>query len=315
MYRYCTMTLFSEDWRRTLVPLGLSGLFFGLGAASKWIVFYAGAGLAILFFLWLYLHFREYRDAVRAGEGRLEHNRKDKPAVGGQFEYWQRVRDVFPRRATVTLAWACVFYLVVPITIYVLSYVPFMQVPGPGHGLKDVWLYQKYILEYHSKLEGTHPFSSSWWQWPLMSRPVWYYGATELAPGTISSIVAIGNPLVWWVGFAAIMMLLAVVIRRRDTVAIVLVIAFFSQYVPWMFVPRMTFIYHYFAMVPFSIMAIVYFYKRINESRPGASKLLHAYLTAVAVCFALFYPVLSGLTVSRSYAEHVLKWLPGWQFF
>lgn len=35
---------------RKLVPLGLSGLAFGLGAASKWTCLYSGAGLAVLFF-------------------------------------------------------------------------------------------------------------------------------------------------------------------------------------------------------------------------------------------------------------------------
>ena len=30
--------------------------------------------------------------------------------------------------------------------------------------------------------------------------------------------------------------------------------------------------------------------------------------------FALFYPVLTGVTVSRSYAWNVLKWLPDWPF-
>ena len=35
---------------KKLIPLGLSGLSFGLGASSKWTCFYSGAGLAVLFF-------------------------------------------------------------------------------------------------------------------------------------------------------------------------------------------------------------------------------------------------------------------------
>ena len=35
---------------KKLIPLGLSGLAFGLGAASKWTCLYSGAGLAVLFF-------------------------------------------------------------------------------------------------------------------------------------------------------------------------------------------------------------------------------------------------------------------------
>ncbi|ULL14075.1 phospholipid carrier-dependent glycosyltransferase [Paenibacillus sp. H1-7] len=310
MYRCCTMNLFDNGWRKFLVPFGLCGLCFGLGAASKWIVLYAGCGLAALFFLWLLLHYAEYRRAVRGLKN------SGYQADVGLLEHWQHIRAVFPHRAIVTLAWACVFYLLVPATIYVLSYAPFMMVPGPGHGFKEVLLYQKYMLDYHSQLQGTHPFSSTWWQWPVMSKPVWYYGAADLAPDTISSIAAIGNPLVWWVGFAAVILLLASsVFRYRNAAAVFLLIAFFSQYIPWMFVPRMTFIYHYFAMVPFSILAIVYFWQKIQDRLPGAAKWGYAYLAAAAVCFAMFYPVLSGITVSRTYAEHMLKWLPQWIFF
>ena len=36
-------------WKK-LLPLGLSGVAFGLGASSKWTCFYSGAGLAVLYF-------------------------------------------------------------------------------------------------------------------------------------------------------------------------------------------------------------------------------------------------------------------------
>lgn len=39
----------------------MSGVCFGLGAASKWTGIYAGAGLAVIFFLHLYKHLKEYR--------------------------------------------------------------------------------------------------------------------------------------------------------------------------------------------------------------------------------------------------------------
>ncbi|MCS7464353.1 glycosyltransferase family 39 protein [Paenibacillus doosanensis] len=308
MYRYCGESLLAESWTRSFIPLGLSGLFFGLGAASKWIALYAGAGLAVMFFLSLALHYREYRLAVRelAREPRTDAQRAAR---------LKAIADVFPFRALMTLLFCCGFFVIIPAAIYVMSYIPFMMVPGPGHGLADVWTYQKNMFSYHSQLKATHPFSSEWWQWPIMARPVWYYGAAELPPGQISSIAAIGNPLVWWTGFAAIVLLLVRGLRTRCPKALFIVIAFFSQYVPWMLVPRLTFLYHYFAMVPFSILAIVYYYRHWKETNPASKRWLYLYLGAAAVGFALFYPVLSGLVVSRSYAEHVLKWFPQWQFF
>ncbi len=308
MYRYVSTRMVEADWRKSLVLLALCGLFFGIGAASKWIVLYAGSGLALIFFLWLFWHYREY---AAAGKGLATALHSDDK----QQARWRHIRDVFPKRTLITLVVCIVFYVLIPAAIYVMSYIPFMLVPGTGHGLGEVWSYQKQMLDYHSQLKGTHPFSSSWWQWPVMSRPVWYYGASELPPGTISSIVAIGNPLVWWVGFLSILMFIFKMIKSRNTTVIFIVIAFFSQYIPWMFVPRMTFIYHYFGMVPFSILAITYYYRQIKESEQGKIGWLYAYLAAAAICFLMFYPVLSGLIVDRSYAEHVLKWFPQWQFF
>ncbi|MCR8633025.1 glycosyltransferase family 39 protein [Paenibacillus radicis (ex Xue et al. 2023)] len=308
MYRFFRIHLFAEDWRRSRLPLALSGLFFGLGLASKWIALYAGLGAAILFFLWLFLHYREYQSAG------IWLSVKHKP-LKKNLEYWRQIRTVFPHRAIMTVAWCCLFFVIVPFTIYILAYVPFMMVPGPGHGLTDVVLYQKHMLDYHSNLKATHPFSSSWWQWPSMSRPVWYYGAAEIQPEQISSIAAIGNPLVWWVGFLSVLMLSFKAIQKWSWPAGFILIAFFSQYIPWMLVPRTTFLYHYFPMVPFSILAITYFYKQMKESNPSKSKLLYSYLALTAVAFIIFYPVLSGLIVDRTYAEHVLKWFPRWQFF
>jgi dolichyl-phosphate-mannose-protein mannosyltransferase len=308
MYRFCRINLFAENWRRSRFQLALSGLFFGLGLASKWIALYAGFGAAIVFFLSLFLHYREYQSAGM----RLSVKHK---SMKKNLEPWQHIRTVFPRRAAITVAWCGMFFVIVPFTIYILAYLPFMMVPGPGHGLMDVVMYQKHMLDYHSNLKATHPFSSSWWQWPVMSRPVWYYGAAEIEPGQISSIVAIGNPLVWWIGFLSVLTLSFKLIQKWSWPAGFILIAFFSQYIPWMLVPRTTFLYHYFSMVPFFILAITFFYKQIKEKNPDKSKLLYSYLALTAVVFVMFYPILSGLTVDRTYAEHALKWLPRWQFF
>lgn len=50
MLDYIELNRTDGPFLKKLVPLGLSGLAFGLGAASKWTCFYSGAGLAVLFF-------------------------------------------------------------------------------------------------------------------------------------------------------------------------------------------------------------------------------------------------------------------------
>ena len=46
----------------------------------------------------------------------------------------------------------------------------------------------------------------------------------------------------------------------------------------------------------------------------GYFGIVYAFIAASGALFALFYPVLTGVTVSRSYAWNVLKWLPDWPF-
>lgn len=61
---------------------------------------------------------------------------------------------------------------------------------------------QKTMFNYHSALKDSHPYSSRWYQWPIMYRPMWYYSgvtANDLREG----ISAFGNPLVWWAGIPA----------------------------------------------------------------------------------------------------------------
>ena len=65
MLHYAHMSFYHEKLGRTLVPLFFSGLFMGLGIASKWIGIYAGAGLAVFFFAILYSRFAQYRQAKR----------------------------------------------------------------------------------------------------------------------------------------------------------------------------------------------------------------------------------------------------------
>ena len=46
----------------------------------------------------------------------------------------------------------------------------------------------------------THPYFSSWYTWPWLYRPTWYYfNQTTEAAVTVRGIVALGNPALWWV--------------------------------------------------------------------------------------------------------------------
>ncbi|MCY9692739.1 glycosyltransferase family 39 protein [Paenibacillus alginolyticus] len=311
MYRYTTLSFYREKLWTTLIPLGLSGLFFGIGAASKWIVIYGGAGLAVLLLLSLLERFGEYRFARNL----LRKVEIEPPLSEPEHTRLQLVEKLFVRNTLLTLLWCVLTFIIIPLGVYTLSYIPFMMVPGPGHNLKDVVTYQVHMYKYHKDLVATHPFSSPWWEWPMMLRPIWYYQAKLMPQGMLSSIVSFGNPLVWWPGFIAVILSFYVAVTRKDKRLRMLLIAYCSQYLPWILVPRLTFIYHYFAMVPFLVLILTYYIKEYLEEGPLHKKRwVYGYLIAVFVLFVLFYPILSGMIIPSKYS-FFLRWLPGWNFF
>ncbi|MGO4542462.1 phospholipid carrier-dependent glycosyltransferase [Paenibacillus sp. 2TAB19] len=306
MHRYNALSFYKVKLQTTLLPLFLAGLFFGIGVASKWIVLYGGIGLAVMLALSLYDRYRQYAAAKRLlAANRTEDLDKEQLTL---------IVKVFPKYTIVTLASCIGFYIVIPLLIYALSYIPVLNVMDKGYTVQSFIDYQKNMFNYHSNLVSTHPFSSSWWEWPFMKRPVWYYSGEDMPAGMASSIAALGNPLIWWTGIFAMAGAFWLSIKRGDRSAFMIWIAFLAQYVPWMLVTRLTFLYHYFAMVPFIILSIVYIFKAIEEKKPNFSR-IRAIFTAVSVAlFIMFYPVLSGMTVSSDYIRHWLRWFSSWVF-
>lgn len=297
MFDYYINKSYLVGFAKSLKPLFLSGLFFGIGVACKWIALYGAAGLAMLFFL---AKAGEIRDYIR-----LKNDRK------GRKLPW--ISNFVPLYVSSTMLYCVLFFIIIPGIIYILSYIPFMMVPGPGHGIQDVFSYQVHMYNYHKNLTATHSFSSSWWQWPIMTKPIWFYSGADMPPGKVSTIVSLGNPAVWWTSIAAIIVSAVIAIKKRDKKMAAVFISIGSQYLPWILVPRIAFIYHYFSIIPFAILSVVYVIKELLDRYPDAKYLVYTYLVITAVFFVRFYPALSGMEVSRKYIEG-LKWFKTWIF-
>jgi dolichyl-phosphate-mannose--protein O-mannosyl transferase len=304
MHRYLTRDFWRARTRELLVPLLLSGIAFGLGAASKWSVLYGAAGLAVALAASLLARAKEYLAARKLLASPGESLERDEARL---------VVRTFPRRSLAVVAASLACFVVLPGLLYLLAYAPLMLLPGPGHGLRNVLAYQAHMYRYHSEMKQTHPFSSAWWQWPLMIRPAWYYKGEGLPAGTVSSIVAMGNPAVWWPGIAAVVAGVWLALRRRDAGIAFVLVGFFAQLAPWAIAPRkLVFIYHFFPCVPFLILAIVSAAKVLVERKQVFARLAVAYCAVVAGLFALFYPILSGTPVKRDFVLHWLRWFGSW---
>ncbi|MBQ3131964.1 MAG: glycosyltransferase family 39 protein [Clostridia bacterium] len=298
MYQYYCMNFHTDGLKATLKPLGIAGLFFGLGAASKWICIYAGGGLAVILFTSLFRRYREYVhfcDSEDAAER-------------------EAVKD-FKRNTVLTLLWCCVFYIAVPVMIYIASYIPYMLAENP-YDLAGVWKVQEFMFSYHSGLTATHPYQSSWWQWPLDLRPVWYFINYKVPSGMSSTISAFGNPAVWWVCSVGAVALMMKLIRGRikaEEGMFVLLVGLGANYLPWVLVSRCTFAYHFFASVPFILLLTLYLLRDVERRRPELRWIKWAWFGAAVALFAVYYPVISGMPAATDYIK-ALELLPGWDF-
>ncbi|MCI5892211.1 MAG: discoidin domain-containing protein [Clostridiales bacterium] len=274
---------------KLMKTLGLSGLMFGFGAASKWISIYAGAGLAVELLLIM---------------------------IGVYIYLPQKMKNAFWSFLIKTCGCCIVLFVVIPGAIYTLSYLPISMVDRYPNVFKCMLDNQKYMFNYHSGLQATHPYSSEWYQWPIDYRPLWAYAAPVETVGekNIGCISIFGNPLVFWSSIAAFLYTVVVGIIKRDKKVLFLVVGLMAQILPWVFVKRCVFIYHFFASLPFLIMMIVYTLKDLEERFGWFKHISNAFVVLCGLLFVAFYPVLSGMTITKEYSNTWLKWFNTWVF-
>jgi dolichyl-phosphate-mannose--protein O-mannosyl transferase len=166
------------------------------------------------------------------------------------------------------------------------------------------------MYNYHSTLIASHPYSSPWWSWPLDMKPMGYY--TSYNGNLKSSINAFGHPAIFWTGIIAIIYLIFSMFKHKSLEAAFILLAFIGLYIPYVFVGRLMFIYHFYYAVPFLILALVYMFRDLIRKSHTFTYLLGVYLFIVIAIFFLFYPVLSGYEVPKAFISDYLVWLPKW---
>ena len=154
-------------------------------------------------------------------EDMAENPKKAKKTDGGKIVYRNgRAKVTLPyytlRNLLPTFAVCVGFFIVIPAIIYVLSYVQYMP-SNPGKTLIDIVIdNQKYMYSYHSGLTSTHSYSSMWYTWPIMVRPIWYYVGYGVPEGMRSTIASFGNPAIWWIGIPCIFASCVMAWKNKD---------------------------------------------------------------------------------------------------
>lgn len=279
MYKYLLLNK-KDDFHLKVFYLSLSGLFFGLSICVKWTGFYLGLGICILFFIKLIKEI---------------------------------ISDKKISKNNIKIILSCIlFYILIPCSIYIFCYFMFPNLElRTINNMNDLINQLKDMYQFHSTLDASHPFSSKWYTWPIMYKPLWY-DVNIFSNGLKSTIVAIGNPIIWWSGIIAFIYVVIEYIKNKKYNNLFLIIIILCLFLPYAFIGRVMFIYHYYPVIPFLILGITMFIKYINE-KVNSYYIMYIYLSIVIVLFFMFYPVTTGIPVSIKYIEN-LKWFSSWIF-
>ncbi|MBF6604643.1 MAG: phospholipid carrier-dependent glycosyltransferase [Chloroflexi bacterium] len=200
------------------------------------------------------------------------------------------------------VVWMLLCILVLPIAVYVVSYIPWALNSGgpagspvifpagtplvgawpPGHTGQTLVDLTKSMYAYHNDLRATHPASSPWWAWPFDLKPVWFYQG-GFAGNTSAAIYDAGNLVTWWLGVPAMAFVVWQSFKRRSPGLALIAIAFAFQWLSWARIDRATFEYHYYTSVPFVIVALAYLLAELWHGASSRTWLLARVSAAVAI--------------------------------
>jgi dolichyl-phosphate-mannose-protein mannosyltransferase len=247
-----------------------SGVFLGAAVATKWSGAFALALAAVLCAIWLF--------------------------TGGRA-------GVTPRGRTVGTLVAS--FVVVPLGVYLLSYGAFFF--QHGFAVRDFLRLQVDMLQYQQQHTQIQPENSPPWTWPLMLHPVQYF--REGQGGSARTIVALGNPALWW-GFLVLLPVGFVSLWRRATWREALVFGgYLAMYLPWIIVPRSQFIFYLLPGVPFMCLGITAIVRSLPDRWTRVASI--GVTGATVLCAVAFLPVWTAWSVPAEWM-HDLGWLPQW---
>ena len=189
------------------------------------------------------------------------------------------------------------------------------------------------MISYHfdNTDQKAHPYSSPWYTWPFMIRPIGYFFDSEtinnaqgLSSELFKAIHLFPNPALNFLSLISIILLtfkwidiLTKSINNRNAqeeiypVSLIL-IGFYANFLPWALASRSTFIYHYQPAACFAFMALAFLlYRLINKGTIANMSLYYASLVLIFVSGLYWLPLQLGLEIS-SKSFYSRMWFETW---
>lgn len=284
MWQFAAACAQPETGRRRLA---LTGIAIGCALGAKWNAIPLAVVPGLAFFI----------GRALAGRRRLFFSRRGAPVPG------------------VTLVEAFVWLGILPLVVYALTFVPGYWLSTPGHpsplaekGL--IGLHQQ-IFELQSGLKTPHRYMSTWQQWVLNLRCVWYL--YQPVDGAQRGVLLIGNPLTMLIGLPALVWCLVRGAWVRDWARLGAVIGYAASLGLWVIAPKpVQFYYHYLVPSIFLLAALALTCSDLRRAG-RAAWLAWAIPLASAAFFAGFYPILAAMPLEGLASYHQWAWIEGWK--
>ncbi|MEL7445645.1 MAG: glycosyltransferase family 39 protein [Pseudomonadota bacterium] len=264
-------------WRLALV-----GIAIGLAMASKWNAVPLAMVPGLAFFA----------ARISAGRKRLLTSTRGVPVPG------------------ISLLEAFLWLGIVPLLVYAITF-------WPGYGLLNSPLDSKGLFGLHEEIVALqssnmagHPYQSTWTQWVLNTRGIWYL--YEFTDNAQRGILLIGNPLTMLLGLPALIWCAVTGVTRREWAKVAIVAGYAVSLGMWLIANKpIQFYYHY--LIPSTFMLGALALALSDIERTEYRWIAYVVLAGAFVMFAIYFKILTGAALEGPMSFAKWTWLEGWR--
>lgn len=161
-------------------------------------------------------------------------------------------------------------------------------------------------------LTAEHRYSSSYYTWPVMKRTIYYWVGQRTDDGR-ARIYLTGNPFVWWTALAGLIAALVFWKPCFPETKLILYFGWLINFVPFIFIGRVMFLYHYFPALLFSlVITSIFLFDNLMSGQRYRKYLFTALLVLYAAGFIYFSPLTYGFTLTdEQFSSRI--WFKSWE--
>lgn len=163
------------------------------------------------------------------------------------------------------------------------------------------------------KLSATHPYSSKWYKWPFSQKPIYLWqGKIVNMNQKTANLWLFGNLIIWLTSFLGIIFTAIAILFKRlrkkmPTIIFWLLFAYLANLLPFIFIKRALFLYHYLFAITFAIIILSIFLERIMTLYPKYKIAVYLFLVLAFIFFVVFSPLSYGFPESVKLYNFQLK--------